>query len=136
MYIKVDINTIQEWQRGRFLCKIKLILLFSQGTFFISPFVLEIRKVLSKLSKEKGCEVLSPWIKSCENHLYWSAASTYSGNGLVIWAKFKAFMSHVVNKHSSLSDPLFNKCGHGVIHPRKWLSAGVYHWCIVLSWVA
>ena len=78
------------------------------------------------MSKEKGCEMLSEWIKPCENHLYWSASTTFSGNGLVIWAKFKTFLSHIINKHTSLSDPLFNKCGHGDIHPRKWLHAGMY----------
>lgn len=84
----------------------------------------KIRKVLTKLSKEKGCEMLSEWIKPCENHLYWSASTTFSGNGLVIWAKFKTFLSHIINKHTSLTDPLFNKCGHGDICPRKWLHAG------------
>ena len=81
--------------------------------------------MLSKISKEKGCEALSEWIKPCENHLYWSASSTFSGNGLVIYAKFKSFLSHVINKHSALPDALFNKCGHGMIHPRRWLSAGM-----------
>jgi len=84
----------------------------------------KIRKVLSKIAKEKGCEALSEWIKPCENHLYWSVASTYCGNGQVIYAKFKAFLSHIVNKHSSLPDVLFNKCAHGVIKPRKWLNGG------------
>jgi len=79
--------------------------------------------VLSKISKEKGFEALSEWIKSCENHLCWSAASTHGGNGLVIYAEFKAFLSHIVNKHS-LPDALFNKCVHGVISPRKWLGVG------------
>jgi len=86
----------------------------------------KIRKVLSKLSKEKGCECIAEWIKPCENHLYWSATTTFSGNGLVIWAKFRSFMSHIINKHSRLSDPLFNNCFHGVIRPRKWLKAGMY----------
>ncbi|XP_068697440.1 uncharacterized protein [Montipora foliosa] len=81
----------------------------------------KIRKVLSKVSKEKGCEALGEWIKPCENHLQWSATSTFSGNGRIIWAKFKAFLSHVVNKHAGLEDPLFNKCSHGDIQPRKWL---------------
>lgn len=35
--------------------------------------VTEIRKVLSKISKEKGCEALAEWIKPCERHLHWSA---------------------------------------------------------------
>jgi len=92
--------------------------------YILLLFLLEIRKVLSKISKEKGCEALCDWIKPCENHLYWSAASTHSGNGLVIYAKFKAFLSHIVNKHSSLPDALFNICAHGIISPRKWLSVG------------
>lgn len=50
----------------------------------LSPvFTLEIRKVLSKLCKEKGCECIAEWIKPCENHLYWSATTTFSGNGQV-----------------------------------------------------
>lgn len=85
----------------------------------------EIRKVLSKIAKMKGCEVLADWIKPCERHLHWSATSTFSGNGRVIWAKFKAFLNHVINKHSNFDDPLFNKCNHGDIQPRKWLKAGM-----------
>lgn len=80
--------------------------------------------MLSKSAKEKSCEALSEWIKPCENHLHWNAASTYCGNGQVIYAKFKAFLSHIVNKHSSLPDVLFNKCTHGVIKPRTWLNGG------------
>ena len=53
------------------------------------------------MSKEKGCEMLSEWIKPCENHLYWSTSTTFSGNGLVIFAEFKTFLSHIINKHDS-----------------------------------
>lgn len=88
--------------------------------------MIEIRKVLSKAAKEEGLEALAEWIKPCENHLHWSATSTFSGNGLAIWAKFKAFMSHVINKHSDLEDPLFNKCAHGDIGPKKWLRKGMF----------
>ena len=87
-------------------------------------FKLEIRKVLTKLSKEKGFEVVAEWIRPCENHLHWSATSN-DGNGIVIWAKFKAFMSHIVSKHSDLEDPVFNKCAHGEIGPKKWLIPGI-----------
>ena len=63
----------------------------------------------------------------CVNHLHWSARSTFSGNGLVIWAKFKSFLDHIVNMHSGHGDPLFNKCGHGrEIPARKWLTKGIY----------
>ena len=85
----------------------------------------EIRKVLSKIGKEKECEAVNEWIKPCENHLHWSATSTFDGNGLVIWAKFKSFLRHIVNQHSNHSDPLFNKCAHGSHIPaRKWLTIG------------
>ena len=86
--------------------------------------LIEIHKVLSKIAKEKGCEDLADWVKPCETHLYWSATSTYSGNGDIIWAKFKSFLSHVVNKHKNLDDPLFDKCAHGEIEPRRWLKSG------------
>lgn len=68
-----------------------------------------IKKVLSKLSKESGCEVLKEWIKPCLNHFHWSATSTVSGNGRIICAKFKSFLGHIVNKHKDLKDQLFNK---------------------------
>ncbi len=55
---------------------------------------------------------LNEWIKPCENHLYWSATSTFSGNGMVIWAKFKSFLKHMVNTHSDRNNPLFDKCAH------------------------
>ena len=47
--------------------------------FNISSLILylEIRKVLSKVAKEKGYEELADWIKPCLNHLHWSAMSTY-----------------------------------------------------------
>ena len=85
---------------------------------------LEIRKVLTKLSKLKGFEAIEEWIKPCENHLFWSAMSTHDGNPLVIWAKFKAFLSHVVNKHTDLDNQIFDACAHGEIGPKKWLTPG------------
>ena len=85
----------------------------------------EIRKVLSSIAKTKGCEALTEWIKPCERHLHCSATSTFSGNGRVMWAKFKTFMYHVVNKHTNFDDPLYNKCAHGNIEPRKWLKVGM-----------
>lgn len=81
---------------------------------------LEIRKVLSKLFKEKGCEVLVDWIKLCENYFFWSVLIIFSGDGRVIWVKFKIFMSYIINKYSFFDDFLFNKCGYGEIYLRRW----------------
>lgn len=88
------------------------VLTFSKATFSKEIFLTEIQKELNKISKLKGCEDLAGWIKPCINHLYWSALSTYDGNGRVIVAKFKSFLSHMTNKHDNLEDPVFNKCAH------------------------
>ena len=81
--------------------------------------------MLLKIAKEKGNEGLSCWIQPCANHLHWSAITTFSGNGSVIWAKFKSFLGHIINKHAGHSDPLFNKCNHAQEIPaRKWLRPG------------
>eukprot|EP00112_Aurelia_sp_Birch-Aquarium-sp1_P022936 Seg664.9 transcript_id=Seg664.9/GoldUCD/mRNA.D3Y31 product="hypothetical protein" protein_id=Seg664.9/GoldUCD/D3Y31 len=82
----------------------------------------KIRKVLTKISKLKGFEVLSEWIQPCIKHLHWSTTTTPRGDGNVILAKFKSLLGHIVNKHENLPDPLFNKCAHDDdIEQRKWL---------------
>ena len=81
----------------------------------------EIHKSLTAVTKCTGGEDLKPWISPCCNHFYWSAQSTPSGNGEVIWAKFKSFLDHIVDKHENLDDPLFPKCLHGPLEGRKWL---------------
>ena len=90
--------------------------------FFL--ILLEVQKVLSAIAKERGGEVLSVWIRPCVNHLHWSATSTVCGTGRIIWAKFKSFMSHIINKHTGLDEPLFSKCAHGEIRHRRWLLQG------------
>ena len=89
-------------------------------------FFTELDKLLSKIAKKKGFEPIKEWIKACKNHFHWSATSTHDGNGDVIYAKFKTFLSHVVDKHVELEDPLFNKCAHGEIGPKKWLTKGLF----------
>lgn len=85
----------------------------------------EIHKLLLKISKLKGCASLECWIKPCLRHLHWSAVSTPSGNGEVIWAKFYSFLFHVQNVHENLPNPIFNKCAHSLeIPPKKWLQKG------------
>ena len=89
-------------------------------------FNLEIHKVLTKISKEKECDNLAEWIKPCERHLMWSATSTPSGDGELIWAKFESFLSHIINKHTDIPNSNFNKCAHGEdISDRRWLEEGI-----------
>lgn len=83
-----------------------------------------------KLAKEKHCEIVNDWIKSCVNHLYWSATTTSSGNGSLILAKFNVFLSHVLDKHEHLDNPLFDKCAHGPIETeQKYLLEGILTHC-------
>ena len=60
----------------------------TKGYDFYFIFV-EIHKELTNLAKENDCKSLEPWVQPCVNHLFWSATSTFDGNGNVIWAKFK-----------------------------------------------
>ena len=91
----------------------------------------EVQKILTKLAKFKGCEELSDWIKPCIRHLFWSATTTLSGNGEVMFAKFKSFFHHVKNKHEGFDEPLFDKCFHEKDIPeRKWLKEGEKHFLL------
>ena len=90
-------------------------------------------EVMTKVSKEGGCEGVTDCIKPCGNHFYWSACSTHDWNGRVIWAKCKSFLSHIVNKHDSLDDPLFSKCAHRPnIFPPEYLFEGIFQSILLL----
>lgn len=84
-----------------------------------------LRKLMLKFAKEKDCEILNDWTRSCTNHLHWSATTTSSGDGDLILAKFNVFLSHILDKHENLDNPLFNRCAHGEISgERKYLIEG------------
>ncbi|XP_068670428.1 uncharacterized protein [Montipora foliosa] len=85
----------------------------------------KIQKLLTKLSKEKGCEVIGRWKKACVRHFYWSVTSTTPKLGDVILAKFKAFLYHIINQNKDLPNQIFNKCAHGIITtPHLWMTKG------------
>ena len=81
------------------------------------------KKMLSA-SKEKGCEVISGWMKGVRNHLYWCATSTKEGFGEMILAKWKSLVNHISNKHNGHQDNLFKECAHDHLQPRKWIKIG------------
>ena len=83
-----------------------------------------VTKKLLAASKEKGCEILKEWMKGIRRHLYWSATSTKQGFGDLIVAKWKSFLRHVANKHSSHPDSLYEKCNHEELQARKWVKVG------------
>ena len=81
-----------------------------------------------KASKEKGCGLISEWIKGIRKHLYWCATSTKQGFQAMIIAKWRSFMLHVTNKHKKHPDKLFSKCAHEANIPqRKWIKIGILY---------
>ena len=100
----------------------------------------ELQKVLTKLSKEKGCEIIGRWKQACVRHFYWSVTSTSPKLGDVVLAKFKAFLYHIINQHKDLPNQLFNKCAHGLVTTQRvWLTKGICQFNIwsthILNWM-
>ena len=83
-----------------------------------------VTKKLLAASKEKGCEIIKECSKGICRHLYWSATSTKPGFSNLILAKWKSFLRHVANKHANHPDPLYHKCNHEELPPRKWIKIG------------
>ncbi|XP_030277722.1 uncharacterized protein LOC115584440 [Sparus aurata] len=79
---------------------------------------------MDKISKEKECQKLQKWMRSINNHIYWTAATSSTGPERV--AKWTSILNHVQDVHTH-DDPLYPKCLHEVHQTRdknKWLRAG------------
>lgn len=88
-----------------------------------------VTKKLLKASKEKGCEVISSWIRGIRKHLYWCATSSNKGAGEMIAAKWLSFLRHVANKHKNHGN-LYKECNHGNLRKRKWIKVGNLLLCL------
>nr|XP_055050478.1 uncharacterized protein LOC129436396 [Misgurnus anguillicaudatus]XP_055050487.1 uncharacterized protein LOC129436396 [Misgurnus anguillicaudatus]XP_055050496.1 uncharacterized protein LOC129436396 [Misgurnus anguillicaudatus]XP_055050507.1 uncharacterized protein LOC129436396 [Misgurnus anguillicaudatus] len=82
-----------------------------------------------KISQSKDCEKLQKWVPSIKNHIYWTAASSSSGQERV--AKWTSILNHIQDIHTH-EDPIFPTC----LHPQctskdktKWLKAGTPAFC-------
>lgn len=93
--------------------------------FFISG----VKKKLVKLSLETDCAVVGDWIRSITNHMYWTAASTPSGDSEEMLAKWLSVSNHVQNIHTGHSDQ-FPSCTHGELRGqqrrKRWLKPGTF----------
>lgn len=74
-------------------------------------------KKLETLGNEKGCSDVREWTKSIVNHLYWSAATSTTGDETL--AKWESVANHVQDVHVHDSW-LFPSCLHDNTQ-RKWL---------------
>ena len=81
------------------------------------------KKKVTALSHQRGCEDLRAWIKSICNHLYWCALSS-NGDAALAVAKWSSLAAHVQNLHIH-DDDLFPACTHPPIDStagqKKWL---------------
>ena len=121
-FIDITYNYLQE-QQIILICNLQITLTHLMNFFF--HFGLEIKKLLTKLSKEKGMEAIGRWKKACVCHFYWCVTSTQAKLQQVILAKFRSFQYHILNQHTNIPERLFNKCAHGgVTTQRLWLTKG------------
>ncbi|XP_030205821.1 uncharacterized protein LOC115538274 isoform X2 [Gadus morhua] len=70
-----------------------------------------VQKALDAAAKERGCEDLKLWRPAIINHLYWTAASTPTGDPDEMQAKWQSMINHVQDIHEH-STPAFPSCAH------------------------
>ena len=85
-------------------------------------------KKLTKASKQKGKQDLSPWTKSICNHLWWSC-QTCGGDALCLKEKWISVLHHCCNEHTWGDSEKFTSCAHPPLDPEKidgtrWLLPG------------
>ena len=88
-----------------------------------SPFP-GVSKKIEALAKEKECSEVRLWAKSIVNHLYWTAATSRSGEESV--AKWTSVANHIQNVHTH-EHPLYQTCSHAPLQSkdRHWLKPGI-----------
>ena len=70
-----------------------------------------VRKMLEAAAKAKDCRIIGHRQRSIINHMYWCVASTSSGDGELIKAKWLSLDNHVHNVHKHKTKNL-KKCAH------------------------
>lgn len=86
-----------------------------------------VQKALDAAAKERDCEDLKLWRPAIINHLYWTAASTPTGDPDEMQAKWQSMINHVQDIHEH-STPAFTSCAHppleGEARNKEWLEPG------------
>ena len=87
------------------------------------------RKKLEAVAKQKECALIDEWQRSIINHMYWCVASTPSGNGDEIKAKWLSLERYVHNIHTGHGD-IFPNCAHKELRGhdarKKWFQLRKY----------
>ena len=99
------------------------------NNFYDIICTLGLRKKLEAAAKVKDCDIIGHWRRSIINHSYWCVASTSSGDGELIKAKWLSLDNHIHNVHKHKSRN-FKKCAHGRLTGRdknkKWFKRRKY----------
>ncbi|KAL1471345.1 hypothetical protein MTO96_039994, partial [Rhipicephalus appendiculatus] len=93
-----------------------------------------LKKQLMAATKSRGCEAIGLWIKSINNHLYFSVKAG-GGDGDMAVAIWLSILNHLKDKHKGHS-VLYPKCQHNKLEARKWLRPGTDAYdkvCSILS---
>ncbi|XP_063046055.1 uncharacterized protein LOC134440057 [Engraulis encrasicolus] len=72
-------------------------------------------KKLEAISKQRDCEKMKKWIRGINNHVYFTALGTTSGEERL--AKWTAMLNHVQDIHTH-EDPLYPACEHAARQTR------------------
>ena len=94
--------------------------------FDVWHFVKNIKKKLLAASKKSSCKIIEKWIKSIENHFWWSCA-IYNGDAELLREKWISVLFHIQNKHTWTGNKKFRKCEHSrltkkQVKAKEWLS--------------
>ncbi|KAL1434625.1 hypothetical protein MTO96_011490 [Rhipicephalus appendiculatus] len=76
------------------------------------------KKLLAASRKHR---VLSPWIRSIINHLYWVAAMG-QGDGDLVVSMWRSLLNQVCDKHDGHDGP-YEKCLHEQLEDREWMNS-------------
>jgi hypothetical protein len=71
---------------------------------------------------EKNIHIFSSgqWVKSIENHYWWSISKATSPKELV--ERFRSILFHIVNRHSWPGCEIFQRCEHATLQRKtKWM---------------
>ncbi len=77
-----------------------------------------IRKKLTELARLKKHATLAPWMKSVQNHI-WFSSRQCDGNPEKLVELFTSIIYHVAGKHSWSGNQYVNCCLHGPLDPDK-----------------
>ncbi|TRY94508.1 hypothetical protein DNTS_003537 [Danionella cerebrum] len=77
-------------------------------------------KKLEKISQDKGCQIVKQWLQSIKKYMYWTAASSQSGEERV--AKWTSLINHIQDVHTH-DNTAYPQCDHPV-----WVSKSRNEW--------